>query len=60
MWTTKSKIDRFIGELSYPVYLTHVTVLTVLLKPSPALGEELYCNGDGRDNRRVRTDHTLF
>jgi peptidoglycan/LPS O-acetylase OafA/YrhL len=31
LWTKKSRIDRFIGELSYPVYLTHVTVLTLLL-----------------------------
>lgn len=32
-WSARSKWDRAVGELSYPVYLLHVTVKTALLAP---------------------------
>jgi peptidoglycan/LPS O-acetylase OafA/YrhL len=28
--TRKNKIDRYVGELSYPVYITHLLVIQVL------------------------------
>ncbi|RBP48121.1 peptidoglycan/LPS O-acetylase OafA/YrhL [Roseimicrobium gellanilyticum] len=32
-WSARSKWDRAVGELSYPVYLLHITVKTALLAP---------------------------
>ncbi|WP_343229870.1 acyltransferase [Roseimicrobium sp. ORNL1] len=32
-WSVRSKWDRSVGELSYPVYLVHITVKTALLAP---------------------------
>jgi peptidoglycan/LPS O-acetylase OafA/YrhL len=31
LWTHKSKIDSYIGELSYPMYMCHMLVRSVLL-----------------------------
>ena len=28
--TSKSRLDRFIGELSYPVYVVHILVINIL------------------------------
>src|SRR5205807_1016610 len=30
LWTQKSRIDRFVGELSYPVYISHMLVIILI------------------------------
>lgn len=34
-WTKNSKIDQWIGDLSYPVYLSHMLFMLVINKLQP-------------------------
>ncbi len=40
VWTRNNAADRYIGELSYPLYISHMLVLTVLSNVLPRSGGE--------------------